>query len=250
MQGNQESETGSLPMLKSLTKSARVFLLWVLFAAVTVRTQTAPLADHVPGGRQRTLSPGHYLVLLLDVNPHQKKVLPKEITLAEGIIGRLARSGNVSFSVITFGTQMPKVIGSRLSGEEGIATIRRVNIEQAKERYFSVHFYDALSLAMDQLSDENHFQSLLVISEGNDYFPPKTFQETVATAHQLQVPCDVAMIADHTFYGTKGIQHYGFELRRLAGKTNGEYVEVGGGQRKLPQHVDRISEGILHRRLK
>ena len=98
-----------------------------------------------------------------------------------------------------------------------------------------------------QFTDNTRSNSLLVISEGNDYFPRKTFKETVARAQQVQAACDVAMVADHTFYDTKGIQRYGFELRRLAGKTHGQYIEVGGKQEKVARSAERLSEGILSR---
>ncbi len=125
-----------------------------------------------------------------------------------------------------------------------------MTLERSREKYFSVHFYDALNLAISQFSDDSRSKSLLIISEGNDYFPHKTFKETIARAQQLQAACDVAMVADHTFYGTKGIQRYGFDLRRLAGKTHGQYIEVGGKQKKVPRSVERLSEGILSRALK
>jgi hypothetical protein len=115
-----------------------------------------------------------------------------------------------------------------------------------REKYFSVDLHDALDLALGQFADDARPKSLLVISEGNDFFPGKTFNQTVSHAQQLQVACNIAMVADHTFYGTKGIQRYGFDLRRLAGKTHGRYVEVGGGQKRISRSVDRLSESILN----
>jgi len=105
--------------------------------------------------------------------------------------------------------------------------------------------YDALSLAISQFSNDTRSKTLLVISEGNDYFPHKTFKETVATARRLPVICDVAMVADHSFYGTKAIQRYGYHLRELAHKTHGQYVEVGGKQKNVPRSAERLSQGIL-----
>jgi len=42
-------------------------------------------------------------------------------------------------------------------------------------------------------------------SAANDYFPGKGFKQTVFQARQLHIAFDIAMVADHTFYGTKGI---------------------------------------------
>jgi hypothetical protein len=85
----------------------------------------------------------------------------------------------------------------------------------------------------------------LVISEGNDYFPAKTFEQTISRARQLQIACYTVMVADHTLYGTKGIQRYGYQLRRLAGKTHGRYVEVGANQKKTIRSADELSKQIL-----
>jgi hypothetical protein len=92
-------------------------------------------------------------------------------------------------------------------------------LEQTKEKPFPVHLYEALNLAFGQFTDHARPKSLLVISEGNDYFPGKTFKQTASQAQQLRVTFDIALVADHTFYGSKGLQRFGFDLRRLAGKT-------------------------------
>ena len=199
--------------------------------------------ENVPQN-QRPSSSGQQLVVLLDVNPNQRKVLPVELSLAEGVIQRLDRPGNV-FSVITFGSQAPALLKSGVHADEAIAVIRDARVEQATEKHFSVRFYDALSLAINQFTDGARSRSLLVISEGNDYFPRKTFKETVARAQQLQVTCNAAMVADHTFYGTKGVQRCGFDFRRFVGKSHGRYIEVGGRQKNVPPSVDRLSENIL-----
>ena len=204
----------------------------------------SPLFGESVPQTQRPFSSGQQLVLLLDVNPNQRKVLPVELSLAEGVIQRLDRPGNV-FSVITFGSQPPALLKSGVRADEALAAIPVVRVEQTTEKYFSVRFYEALNLAIDQFTDDARSRSLLVISEGNDYFPRKTFKETVARAQQLQVTCNAAMVAYHSFYGTKGVQRYGFDLRRFVRKTHGRYIEVGGRQKKVPPSVDRLSESTL-----
>jgi hypothetical protein len=167
-----------------------------------------------------------------------------ELTLAEGVIQKLSHLGN-AFSVITFGSKSPTLLKSGVQANEAIAAIRDVTLEQTREEYFSVHLYDALNLAFGQFTDDARPKSLLIISEGNDYFPGKTFKQTASQAQQLRITFDVAMVADHTFYGSKGIQRYGFDLRRLAGKTHGRYVEVGGTQKNVPRSIDRLSDSML-----
>jgi len=189
-------------------------------------------------------TPGRQIVVLLDTNPHQNKVLTVELALAEEIIQKLNQPGN-AFSVITFGSQPPVLVKSRVHAAAAIAALQNVTVEQTKEKYFSVHLYDAVKLAFGQFTGDADPKSLLVISEGNDYFPGKTFKQTVSRARQLHIAFDIAMIADHTLYGTKGIQRYGFDLRRLAGKTHGRYVEARGGPKKISGSLDRLSARIL-----
>jgi hypothetical protein len=235
----------SLQMLKSSSKSLGARVVCVLFTALTVWGQLTTEGEQSPHIQQPASSSGHQVVVLLDLNPHQKKVLPVELALAEGIVQNLDQPEN-TFSVITFGSQAATLLKASITADEAIAAIRGVAVEKPREKYFSGQFYDALSLAISQFNDDTRSRSLLVISEGNDYFPHKTFKETVAKAQQLQVTCDAAMVADHSFYGTKAIQKYGFNLRRFVGKTHGQYIEVGEKQKKVPDSVERLSEGILN----
>jgi len=220
-------------------------IVCVFFIALAAWGQSSLVDQKSLHIQQPASSPGLQVVVLLDINPHQKKVLPVELALAEGIIQKLDQSEN-TFSVITFGSQTPTLLKLGVTAVEAIAAIRGVAVEETKEKYFSIRFYDALSLAIVQFTDDSRSKSLVIISEGNDYFPHKAFKSTVARAQQLQVACNVAMVADHSFYGTKGIQRYGFDLRRLAAKTHGQYVEVEEKQKKVPRSVDRLSESILN----
>jgi hypothetical protein len=181
--------------------------------------------------------------VLLDVNADQRKVLPVELSLAEGVIHKLDEPGNV-FSVVTFGSQPPALLKSGVHADEAIAAIRDVSLEQTSADYLSVHLYNALNLAFGQFTDDARPKSILIITEGNDG-RGKMFKQTLSRSKQLHVTCDVAMVADHTFYGSKAIQRYGFYLRELAGKTHGRYVEVGGRQKKVPPAVARLSESIV-----
>jgi von Willebrand factor type A domain len=212
-----------------------VLLALVLFAESSLLGDTP---SH-PGPFPR----GHNVVLLLDRNPHQKKVLALEIALAEGIVAKLEQPENV-FTVITFGTEAPSLLKSAASAGDVNAAIQDVTVEQTTKKYLSVHFYDALNLAMNQFTGDPGSKSLLVISEGSDYFPHKTFNETVSRARQLQISCYAVMVANHTFYHTKGMQTFGFDLRRLAGKTRGRYIEVGDSQKKTAPVVEHISRAI------
>ncbi|SRR6266851_5428466 len=206
------------------------------FCASPLLSDTAPQEQHPS-------SSGHQLVVLLDVNANQRKVLPVELSLAEGVIQKLDQPGNV-FSVITFGSQTPALLKPWVHADEVLAAIRDVSSEETRPNYLSVHLYEALNLAFGRFADDARPKSLLIITEGNDE-RDKMFQESLSRAQQLHVACNVAMVAGHTFYGTKAIQRYGFYLRELAGKTRGRYIEVGDRQKKIPRSVDRFSKGIL-----
>ena len=184
--------------------------------------------------------------MLLDINPNQKKVLPVEMALAEGVIQKLGQPGN-AFSVITFGSKSPILLKSGVQASEAVAAIRDIRIGQQSDEYLSVQLYDALNLAFGQFADDAGSNSLLIITEGNDG-RGKLFKQAVTRARQLQVICNVAMVANHTLYGSKAIQRYGFYgfyLRELAGKTHGRYIEVGDRPKKVPRSIDRLSESIL-----
>jgi len=213
--GNQRFKTMSLQMLKHASKSVGPTVVSVFFAALT-------LWDNHRWWREIISHAGTSLFIGpssgrgVGYKSHQEKVLPVELALAEESFK--ATSGREY--VLGDHIWLPNAHAAQAwrYADEAIAMIRDVTLEPTRERYFSVHFYDALSLAISQFTDNTRSKSLLVISEGNDYFPRKTFKETVARAQQLQAACDVAMVADHTLYGTKGIQHMGFICGDWRGK--------------------------------
>ena len=215
-----------------------------LLSALATLCSCLPLrGDSAIQSTLRTSSSDRHLVVLLDINPHQKKVLPVELALAEGVIQKLGQPGNV-LSVITFGATPPTLLTSRVQANEAVAAIRDIGLGQPGDAYLAVQLYSALDLAFAQFTNEAGRNSLLVITEGNDG-RGKLFKQAVARAQQLQVICNVVMVADHTLYGSKAIQRYGFYLRELAGKTHGLYREVGDRQEKVTRCVERLSEVIL-----
>jgi len=239
-------DNAGVQVLKRALKLVTVFLMLIFSVAYPARGQATTVGEATPVTHQDVPPAGHQVIILLDTNPHQKKVLMVEIALAEAIIQKLSQPAN-EFSVITLGSGTPTVLKHAVIADEAIGVVRGIAIEDNWEKYFSVRFFDALTLALDQFADDARPKSVLVISEGNDYFPPNTFKETVSRMQQLQVICDAAMVASHSFYGTKGIQRYGFDLRRLVGKTHGQYVEVGGNQKKVVRSAERLSEAIRSR---
>lgn len=223
---------------------AGVAFLCSIFVLTSIYLK-AQQADHALEENQIAI-PAHQLVVLLDINPHQKNVLPIEQSLAEGVIRKLDQPKNV-FTVITFGFQPATLLKSRVNADEAVTAISNITLEPQDNNSNVSYLYDALSLAFAQLADGS--KSVLVISEGNDYAKRKTFKQTVLRANYLHVAIYSAVIADHAIYGSKSIQRYGFYLRELAAKTSGQYVEFNGGTKKVARAIDRFSDEILvHRR--
>jgi hypothetical protein len=224
-------------------RAAHPVIVFGLCALLTVLAGSSLGASNFQRSSLPARSPGLELVVLLDVNFHQEKVLPVELDLAEGVVQQLRQPDNL-FSVITFGAQLPTLLKSTVHAEEAVAAIREVRLGRSSESYQSEQLYGALNLAFGQFTDDARAKSLLVVTEGNDYPHGKALEQAVYGARQRHVTCNIAMVADHTFYGSKSIQRYGFYLRRLAGKTHGQYVEVGGQHKGVLHSVDLLSEGI------
>jgi hypothetical protein len=224
-------------------RASQSAIIFGLFALLTVCAGSSLGASNFQRSILPARSHGLELVVLLDVNVHQEKVLPVELDIAEGVLQELRQPESL-FSVITFGAQRPTLLKSRVHAEEAVAAIRDVRLGRSSEGYQSEQLYGALNLAFGQFTDDANAKSLLVVTEGNDYPYGKALEQAVYGAQQHHVTCNIAMVADHTFYGSKSIQRYGFYLRRLAGKTHGRYVEVGGQQKGILHSVDILSESM------
>lgn len=239
MSTRRSAPTSRGSRLASSTIFCALSALLVVHSGFTLQRDDAQQESRQP------ISVGHRIVVvLLDVNSHQDKILPVEQELAEGVVRKLAQPGNV-FSVITFGAQASTLSQAAVPADEAIAAIRNVRVGNPRQDYLSTQLYDALDRAFSQFIEDRGSKSLLVITEGNDYPRGKTFKQTVSRAQQLQVTCNVALVAGHTFYGSKATQRYGFYLRRLAGKTHGRYVEVGKGQKRISRSIERLADGVL-----
>lgn len=183
------------------------------------------------------------VAILIDTNPDQKNVMGLELSLAERVVRGLSRQGN-RFSVISFGSEPPISLVDSAAPEDALTAIRNVKVDPPAHEYFSVHLYDALDLAVRNLAGNGTPRSVIVISEGDDLARGATFRSTLSLLQKQQVRCFVVLAADHSLYGSKGIQRYGFSLRKLARRTHGVYIEVGNNQNKLPLVVKRLSDRV------
>ena len=196
---------------------------------------------HAASAQERgSAVPGRQLVIMVDTNPNQKNVLSIELMVAEGIVQKLAQPLN-AFSVITFGVEPPVLLKSKVNANAAIAAIRDINLGTQSRGLPSAQLYNALNLAFSQFTSAEDTNSILVISEGNDSPHNRQFKDAVSHAQKLQVTCNVAMVADHTLYGGKAIQRYGFYVRELAAKTHGRYIEVSNNSKKVSNSISRLS---------
>ncbi len=224
-----------------LTRLAIVCLVPILSGA----SADSQLADkNAAQGNQQPSS--LQVVILQDINPNQRKVFSLESDLAAGVLDHLDPR-DAAVSLITFGSGDPTLRSANAKPSEAIDAIKSVNLEQSRERYFSIHLYKAMDLALNQFTDHARHKSLLIIAEGREDFGGKAFKQIVFRARQLRVNCYVALVASHSLRGSKSILIYGFYLSELARKTHGRCIEVGDHHKKLPQFVEQFSTAILDR---
>jgi hypothetical protein len=223
-----------------LTRLAIFYLVPILAGA---SADSPHLANNTP---EENLQPSSLqVVVVLDINPNQRKVLSLESGLAAGVLGHLDQR-DAAVSLITFGSGDPALRSANAKPSAAIEAIKRVGPEQSGERYFSIHLYKAMELALNQFTDDARPKSLLIIAEGREDFGGKAFKQIVSRARQLRVNCYVALVASHSLRGSKSILIYGFYLSELASKTHGRCIEVGDRQKKLPRLVERFSTDILN----
>lgn len=223
---------------KTLSTRLAIFCLVPILAAVS----TDSPANQAQEGKQQ---PSLQVVIVLDVNPNQRKVFALESALATGVLDRLNQR-DAAVSLVTFGSQEPVLRIANAKPSNAIDTITNVNLEQSREKYFAVHLYRALDLALNQFKDDPRPKSLLIVAEGREDFGGKQFKQIVSRARQLRVNCYVALVASHSLRGSKSILKYGFYLSDLARKTHARCIEVGDRQKKLPRFVERFSTDILN----
>jgi hypothetical protein len=202
------------------------------------------LANNAPQENQQPSS-SRQIVVLLDINPNQRKVFSLESDLATGVLDQLNKTDD-AVSLITFGSATPvlRIVDAKPS--DAIDAIKKASPEQPGARYFSVHLYEAIDLALKQFKDDARSKSLLIISEGREDFGGKTFKEILSRARQLRLKCYVALVASHSLRGSKAILIYGFYLSDFARKTHGRCIEVGDRRKKLPRFVEQFSTDILN----
>ena len=70
-----------------------------------------------------------------------------ESALETGILDHLAQR-DAAVSLVTFGSQEPVLRIANAKPRDAIDTITKVNLQQSREKYFAVHLYEAMDLAL------------------------------------------------------------------------------------------------------
>ncbi len=97
------------------------------------------------------------VVIALDVNPTRARCFALESALESaletGILDHLAQR-DAAVSLVTFGSQEPVLRIANAKPRDAIDTITKVNLQQSREKYFAVHLYEAMDLALKMFKSE------------------------------------------------------------------------------------------------
>lgn len=179
------------------------------------------------------------VVLLLDSSFHQRKVLALEQQTALELLSQFEKE-KAQASVMGYGAEI------RSSGEltdyfgslKSFTNSLQVETDKRNE---TVLLYDAMKRAFDKLSNGSGTKAVLIFAEGNDNGSSIGWKSLIRLAHRSHIACYAVLFADHSFYGTKGIRRYGWDLNfEVAPKTGGKLWEAGDSQRKARKITQQV----------
>lgn len=181
------------------------------------------------------------IAIVVDAGPNQANVLSKEKDLAIALINDLS-DGSTSFTVSSVGTS-PKVQAPTQVRSVAIGYVRDITAESGKET--NVPIYDAIGLAIRQISHIPGLRVVIFIGEGNDGGSRLRYPELRNLVEANQIAFFATLVANHSLRGARSILRYGWNLRELAGDAVGAFLE----NQKAPEANRRLSESIQGLRL-
>jgi len=186
-------------------------------------------------------TPPKQIVLLIDSNFHQRKVLALEQQTLVELLSEFER-GKVQALVMSYGAEIHS------SGEltDDLGSLKNFTGSlrtETDERNETVLLFDAMKRAFETLSDGPGTKAVVVFAEGNDHGSSIGWKSLTRFAHHAHVACYVVLFADHSFYGRE-VRHYGYYLVELAPKTGGRLWEVGDNPRKARETAQQITEVV------
>jgi hypothetical protein len=181
------------------------------------------------------------IAMVIDAGPDQAKVLSKEKDLAIALIDELSDAGT-GFLIASVGTSS-QMQAMTLNRSVAIGHIREITESNGEKT--NVPIYDAIGLAIRQISLSPGLRVVIFIGEGNDGGSRLRYAELRGLAESNHIACFAALIADHSLRGAKSILRYGWNLQELASDTAGLFLE----NQKTPKATRRLAESVRGLRL-
>ena len=158
------------------------------------------------------------IALVIDVGPNQATVLCREKEIASGLIANLPET--TTFLVIRGGFQPAKSAGTST-----FDSVQLLTNEAGPGRRSNIPIYDAVALALKELSARPGVRVAVVIAEGNDSRSRINYKTLRLLAQAQHTSVMTIIVADHATRGSKGIYTYGWDLRDLSSKTAGISID-------------------------
>jgi len=178
--------------------------------------------------------------LILDSNFHQAKVLGLEKTAAEALLSYFREDQARAF-VMNYGKEI-RSSGELTENWEDLKAFNRSIQANTDKRNQTILLLDALKRAMGTLGGGRGTKAIVLFAEGNDGGSSVSWESLARLAEQDHIACYVVLFADHTFYGTKAIRHYGWDLIELVPRTGGQFWEAGSNSQK----VENVIQELIH----
>lgn len=201
------------------------------------------------GGRHATVlsvmdsSEAHLsIALVIDAGRNQYAVLEREKQLASCLITEFSDSPT-AFIVVRGGHRAAKIVDT-FKSQVAIDAVNALATDTGKKSLIPI--YQAVALAIDELSSHAGIRVLIVVAEGNDFRSGISYKQLLANAEEQHVSITTALVADHSTRGSKAIFSYGWDLESLAGDTAGIFVE---NDRNTSRVVSRLTRMIGSLRL-
>ena len=185
-----------------------------------------------------TMARPEQIAFVVDSNFHQKHVLQLEKETLEGLLSHFEKE-RAHVLVMNYGTGI-RTSGALTDDSDSLrAFIRSIQVDTDK-RNDTILLFDALKEAIDAVREASGNKAIVLFAEGNGYGNSIRPQTLASLAQKDHIACYVVLFADHSFYGTKAIRRYGWDLADLAPKTGGKFWEAGNDARKTEKIVAEI----------
>lgn len=178
------------------------------------------------------------IAFVVDSNFHQKQVLQLEKETLEGLLSYFKKE-RAHALVMNYGTDI-HTSGALTEDLDSLRAFTRSIHADTDKRNETILLFDALKEAIDAVREASGNKAIVVFAEGNGYGNSVRQQTLAFLAQKDHIACYVVLFADHSFYGTKAIRRYGWDLVDLAPKTGGKFWEAGSDARKTEKIVAEI----------